>query len=55
MDLYAYSQIEKLEELVKANGINLPRLRGYSLMSKEDVSPCHHTETPKCQRIKLEK
>lgn len=33
MDLYAYSQIDKLDELVKANGIDIPRLRGYRLMS----------------------
>lgn len=39
MDLYAYSQIDKLDELVKANGIDIPRLRGYRLMSEEKVIP----------------
>ena len=34
MDLYAYNQIEKLEERAKANGIEIPRLRGYRLMSE---------------------
>lgn len=36
MDLYAYSNIERLEELVKSNNINCPRLRGYRLMSEEE-------------------
>ena len=39
MDLYAYSQIDKLDELVKANGIDIPRLRGYRLMSEEKAIP----------------
>lgn len=35
MDLYAYMQIETLEAIAKANGIEIPRLRGYRLMSEE--------------------
>ncbi len=36
MDLYAYGKIESLGELAKANGIEVPRLRGYRLMSEEE-------------------
>ena len=40
MDLFAYSQIENLSEVAKVNGIDVPRLRGYRLMSNEHrVSP----------------
>lgn len=35
MDLYAYAQINELEEIVKKNGISVPRLRGYRLMKDE--------------------
>lgn len=35
MDLYAYCQIGELDELVKKNGIEVPRLRGYRLMKDE--------------------
>ena len=37
MDLYAYSQIgnEEIERIVEANGIEIPRLRGYRLMKDE--------------------
>ena len=35
MDLYAYTQIDELEEIMKANDIEVPRLRGIRLMSKE--------------------
>lgn len=35
MDLYAYTQIDELEEIMKANNIEVPRLRGLRLMSKE--------------------
>ena len=35
MDLYAYTQIDELEEIMKANNIGVPRLRGLRLMSKE--------------------
>ena len=37
MDLYAYAQIDDFEALAKANGIDVPRLRGYRLMSEEDA------------------
>lgn len=33
MDLGAHAQISKLETLAKINGIDVPRLRGYRLMS----------------------
>ena len=36
MDLYAYAQIGNLEAVAKANGIDVPRLRGYRLMSEEE-------------------
>ena len=35
MDLYAYAQIDELEEIMKANDIEVPRLRGVRLMSQE--------------------
>ena len=35
MDLGAYAQIEQLEEIAKKNEIEVPRLRGYRLMSEE--------------------
>lgn len=35
MDLGAYINIENLEEKVEAQGIKVPRLRGYRLMSEE--------------------
>lgn len=37
MDLFAYAQIENIEEIAKANGIECPRLRGYRLMLEESV------------------
>lgn len=36
MDLGAYAQIEDLSEIAKANGIEVPRLRGYRLMKDEE-------------------
>lgn len=36
MDLYAYANIGTLEEIAKENGISIPRLRGYRLMSQEE-------------------
>ena len=36
MDLGAYIQIKDLDALAKANGIEVPRLRGYRLMSEEE-------------------
>ena len=35
MDLFAYMNIKNLEDVAKANGIEVPRLRGYRLMSEE--------------------
>lgn len=35
MDLGAYVQIDKLDKIAKTNGIEIPRLRGYRLMSEE--------------------
>lgn len=35
-DLYAYANIEVLDELAKKNNIDCPRLRGYRLMKDED-------------------
>ena len=35
MDLHAFTQIEKYDPIATANGINVPRLRGYRLMSEE--------------------
>ena len=46
MDLYAYLQIEDYDALAKANGIEVPRLRGYRWMenekclSEEDIENC---------------
>lgn len=39
MDLYAYAQMGKLEALVTANGISVPRCRGYRLMKDEEPVP----------------
>lgn len=36
MDLWAYANIENLDELAKKNGIVCPRLRGYRLMKDEE-------------------
>lgn len=35
MDLYAYTQIEDLEEILKKQNIDVPRLRGLRLMKEE--------------------
>ncbi len=35
MDLYAYTQIDRLAAIAEKNGIDIPRLRGYRLMSEE--------------------
>lgn len=35
MDLGAYANIENLSAIASANGINIPRLRGYRLMAEE--------------------
>lgn len=39
MDLLAYMQIDDLDEIAKDNGIEVPRLRGYSLMIDEKPVP----------------
>lgn len=36
MDLGAYAQIEELKSIAEANGIVVPRLRGYRLMKDEE-------------------
>lgn len=36
MDLFAYAQINDLQDLAKANNIEVPRLRGYRLMKCEE-------------------
>lgn len=36
MDLGAYAQIDELDKIAKANGIEVPRLRGYRLMKDEE-------------------
>lgn len=38
MDLFAYAQISDLEEIMKKNGIEVPRLRGLRLMSEESAA-----------------
>lgn len=50
MDLFAYSQIENLEEILKKQNINVPRLRGIRLMkdettvSEEEMAKMIHEE-----------
>lgn len=39
MDLGAYGQIERLSKIAADNGISVPRLRGYRLMSEENPIP----------------
>lgn len=41
MDLYAYAQIGNLEAIAAANGIDVPRLRGYRLMSEQEPLTTH--------------
>ena len=36
MDLYAYCQIKNLDKIAAANGIDIPRLRGYRYMRDEE-------------------
>ena len=36
MDLYAFCQIENLGKIAAANGIDIPRLRGYRYMRDEE-------------------
>jgi hypothetical protein len=37
MDLFAYGQINDLDKIAKDNGIIVPRLRGYRLMTEEEI------------------
>ena len=39
MDLGAYAQIDCLEQVLKDNNIEIPRLRGLRLMSEEEIIP----------------
>ena len=48
MNLYAYSQIDDLEQIAKENGIEVPRLRGYLLMKNEE--PVSQTEINKWKK-----
>lgn len=47
MDLGAYMQIDDLEQIAKDNGIEIPRLRGYRLMSEESPIPAEDTKKRK--------
>lgn len=51
MDLGAYVQIPKLSDVAKANGINIPRLRGYRLMVAEEPMAAHEIEAVVEMRI----
>lgn len=54
MDLGAYANIENLEEIVVKNGIEVPRLRGYRLMSKEEpISDEDITQRKKGDEIRI--
>lgn len=44
MDLYAYSQIDVLDYVARANGIECPRLRGYRLMREQERADDHYTK-----------
>lgn len=44
MDLGAYAQIEDLDALAQLNGIGIPRLRGYRLMSQCEPYTAEETE-----------
>lgn len=48
MDLYAYAQIPDLAHIAEKHGIDIPRLRGYRLMSEED--PFEQVEIDKLKR-----
>ena len=52
MDLGAYVQIESLEEVAKANGIDVARLRGYRLMKYEKPVTKEELEKIGYDRIK---
>ena len=44
MDLGAFAQIEDLDALAQLNGIEIPRLRGYRLMSQCEPYTAEETE-----------
>ena len=46
MDLYAYSQIDKLKKYLEENNIDIPRLRGLRLM--KDEKPVSEDEIKEC-------
>lgn len=46
MDLYAYSQIDKLKKYLEENNIDIPRLRGLRLMKEE--TPVSEDEIKEC-------
>lgn len=48
MDLGAYAKIDYIDLLAKANGIDIPRLRGYRLMS--DEKPVSREEIKELQK-----
>lgn len=45
MDLGAYAQIDDLEQIMKDNGIDVPRLRGLRLMKDEEPVPDDELKT----------
>lgn len=51
MDLGAYAQIEELETIAKNNGIEVPRLRGYRLMS--DETPVDYADILKDAEVEI--
>ena len=58
MDLGAYTNIENLEGLMKANGISVPRLRGLRLMKNEKRmtedeinAECYYMELHDCEDL----
>ena len=44
MNLDAYMNIDRLEEIAQKNNIVIPRLRGYQLMSEEEPFPVENME-----------
>lgn len=58
MDLFAYLQIEDIGKIAAQNGIDIPRLRGYRLMSEEKViseeeikETIRQNEIEECERL----
>ena len=50
MDLGAYAQIGDLTKIAEENGIEVPRLRGYRLMSEE--TPINYKDW--CENIEID-